>query len=143
VRNVLAVLLIILTSVSFANVQGMRLWHAPESSRLVFDLEHNAEHKIFPLSSPSRLVIDIDDAKLLASLKDLPTSTGPIKKVRWGTRGKKDLRIVLDLREDVEPKSFPLPPNQQYGHRLVVDLYPKRSGARTVEVSKPIIDDKS
>ena len=142
-RNVLAVLLIILTSVSFANVQGMRLWHAPESSRLVFDLEHNAEHKIFPLSSPSRLVIDIDDAKLLASLKDLPTSTGPIKKVRWGTRGKKDLRIVLDLREDVEPKSFPLPPNQQYGHRLVVDLYPKRSGARTVEVSKPIIDDKS
>jgi len=143
VRNVLAVLLIILSSVSFANVQGMRLWHAPESSRLVFDLEHNAEHKIFPLSSPSRLVIDIDDAKLLASLKDLPTSTGPIKKVRWGTRGKKDLRIVLDLREDVEPKSFPLPPNQQYGHRLVVDLYPKRSGARTVEVSKPIIDDKS
>lgn len=142
-RNVLAVLLIILSSVSFANVQGMRLWHAPESSRLVFDLEHNAEHKIFPLSSPSRLVIDIDDAKLLASLKDLPTSTGPIKKVRWGTRGKKDLRIVLDLREDVEPKSFPLPPNQQYGHRLVVDLYPKRSGARTVEVSKPIIDDKS
>lgn len=142
-RNVLAVLLIILSSVSFANVQGMRLWHAPESSRLVFDLEHNAEHKIFPLSSPSRLVIDIDDAKLLASLKDLPTSTGPIKKVRWGTRGKKDLRIVLDLREDVEPKSFPLPPNQQYGHRLVVDLYPKRSGAKTVEVSKPIIDDKS
>lgn len=132
-----------ITSVALADVQGMRLWHAPESSRLVFDLDHKAEHKIFPLSSPNRLVIDIDDAKLLAELKDLPTDTGPIKKVRWGTRGKKDLRIVLDLREAVDPKSFPLSPNQQYGHRLVVDLYPKGAGSKKVQITKPIIDDKS
>ena len=96
-RIVLAVLMIVTQSIAFADVQGLRLWHAPESSRLVFDLDRRAEHRIFPLSSPNRLVIDIDNSKLLTELKDLPTQTGPIKSVRWGTRGKTGLRIVLDL----------------------------------------------
>lgn len=134
--------MIVTQSIAFADVQGLRLWHAPESSRLVFDLDRRAEHRIFPLSSPNRLVIDIDNSKLLTELKDLPTQTGPIKSVRWGTRGKTGLRIVLDLREAVEPKSFPLAPNKQYNHRLVVDLYPKNKTLKPAVVSKPIIDDK-
>lgn len=141
-RIVLAVLMIVTQSIAFADVQGLRLWHAPESSRLVFDLDRRAEHRIFPLSSPNRLVIDIDNSKLLTELKDLPTQTGPIKSVRWGTRGKTGLRIVLDLREAVEPKSFPLAPNKQYNHRLVVDLYPKNKTLKPAVVSKPVIDDK-
>ncbi len=134
--------MIVTQSIAFADVQGLRLWHAPESSRLVFDLDRRAEHRIFPLSSPNRLVIDIDNSKLLTELKDLPTQTGPIKSVRWGTRGKTGLRIVLDLREAVEPKSFPLAPNKQYNHRLVVDLYPKNKTLKPAVVSKPVIDDK-
>lgn len=140
-RIVLAVLLIILQPVALADVQGVRLWHAPESSRLVFDLDQNAEHRIFPLSSPNRLVIDIDNSRLLTDLTDLPTSTGPIKSVRWGARGKNDLRIVLDLREAVDPKSFPLAPNKQYNHRLVVDLYPKSHSYKQAIVKKPVIDE--
>jgi len=128
-----------LSSVTLANVKGVRLWHAPDNSRLVFDLTKKTEHKIFTLTSPNRLVIDIDDAALLSELAGLPTQSGPIKKVRWGKRGKKDLRIVLDLREAVNPKSFPLPPNAQYGHRLVVDLYGEQQSTVT-KVSKPIID---
>jgi len=127
---------------SLADVQGVRLWHAPDSSRLVFDLNQEAEHKIFPLSSPNRLVIDIDNSKLLDSLNDLDLSVGPIKKVRWGMRDHKDLRIVLDLREAVEAKSFPLPPNQQYSHRLVVDLLPKNDSFKPLEITKPVLDAK-
>jgi len=140
VRTVLAVLIMTLSSVVLADVQGVRLWHAPDSSRLVFDLTNMQEHKIFPLSSPNRLVIDIDNSKMLDSLKDLDLNVGPIKKVRWGMRDKKDLRIVLDLRETVEAKSFPLPPNQQYSHRLVVDLVPKSGALRPLELTKPVID---
>jgi N-acetylmuramoyl-L-alanine amidase len=142
VRTVLAVLLMTLTSVSLADVQGVRLWHAPDSSRLVFDLNREAEHKIFPLSSPNRLVIDIENSKMLDSLKDLDVSVGPIKKVRWGMRDKKDLRIVLDLREAIDAKSFPLPPNNQYSHRLVVDLLPRRQSTRPLTLSKPVLDVK-
>jgi len=127
-----------------ANVQGARLWHAPESSRLVFDLSKKSEHKIFTLSSPHRLVIDIDDAILTKKLEELTTDVGPVKKVRWGSRGKKDLRIVLDLREAITPKSFPLPPNKQYGHRLVVDLFSKKTKnkSKPLSIKKPVLNAK-
>jgi N-acetylmuramoyl-L-alanine amidase len=142
VRTVLAVLLMTLSLVTLADVQGVRLWHAPDSSRLVFDLNSEAEHKIFPLSSPNRLVIDIENSKMLDSLKDLDTSVGPVKKIRWGMRDKKDLRIVLDLRDAIDAKSFPLPPNKQYSHRLVVDLIPKNNALKPLKISKPVLDAK-
>jgi N-acetylmuramoyl-L-alanine amidase len=127
-------------AMAFADVEGIRLWHAPESSRLVFDLDSAAEHRIFSLRSPDRLVIDIDNSKMLAAIKDLPTSTGPVKIIRWGARDKTSLRVVLDLREPVEVKSFPLVPNNQYKHRLVIDLYPKNQLIKPALVSKPVID---
>jgi len=143
VRIALAVFLISLHSLAFADVQGVRLWHAPESSRLVFDLDRGSDHKLFLLSSPNRLVIDIENSRLLKAMEGLPTESGPVKKVRSGMRNDKDLRIVLDLREAVEPKSFQLKPNDKYGHRLVVDLYhkvkaKKQGGIKPVKINKPI-----
>ncbi|MFT7109734.1 MAG: N-acetylmuramoyl-L-alanine amidase [Psychrobacter glaciei] len=139
-RLVLIVLAMAFQVMAFADVEGIRLWHAPESSRLVFDLDSAAEHRIFSLRSPDRLVIDIDNSKMLTAIKGLPTSTGPVKIIRWGTRDKTSLRVVLDLREPVEVKSFPLVPNNQYKHRLVIDLYPKNQLLKPAVVSKPIID---
>jgi len=130
----------------FADVKGVRLWHAPESSRLVFDLDRASDHKIFTLSSPNRLVIDIEHARLMSSIKDLPIQSGPVKKVRSGMRNKTDLRIVLDLRGKVDPKSFQLRPNQQYGHRLVVDLYHQankiQGKVKPLQISKPVFEVK-
>ena len=130
----------------FADVKGVRLWHAPESSRLVFDLDRASDHKIFTLSSPNRLVIDIENARLMSSIKDLPIQSGPVKKVRSGMRNKTDLRIVLDLRGKVDPKSFQLRPNQQYGHRLVVDLYHQvneiQGKLKPLQISKPVFEVK-
>lgn len=117
-------LLIFTCPLAYADVQSVRLWHAPDHSRLVFDLTSAPEHKIFTLQNPARLVIDIENCKMSdALLKDLDTQYGAIKNVRSAVWNKKDLRIVLDLRQDVTPKSFPLKPNDQYGHRLVVDVY--------------------
>lgn len=134
---------------TLANVQGVRLWHAPDNSRLVFDLTKNTEHKIFLLSSPDRLVIDIENSVLLKPIDGLEMDVGPVRKVRSGTHHKTDLRIVLDLREKVDPKSFQLKPNDQYGHRLVIDLYKKNAPdqianfisnrEKTIEISKPVM----
>lgn len=142
-RIALAVFLVTFHYFALADIQGVRLWHAPESSRLVFDLDRGTDHKLFSLSSPNRLVIDIEDSRLLKAIENLPTQTGPVKKVRSGMRNNKDLRIVLDLREAVDPKSFQLKPNKNYGHRLVVDLYHKSktkvSGkAKPIAISKPV-----
>lgn len=106
-----------------ADVQGVRLWRAPDNTRLVFDLSGPVEHSVFTLGAPDRLVIDIPAGQMKASLEQLSLDNTPIKGVRSALRTPSELRIVVDLGSRVTPRSFSLPPNQQYGHRLVVDLY--------------------
>lgn len=119
------VVCIILPLQAFATAQinSVRLWRAPDNTRLVFDLTGPVEHSVFTLSAPDRIVIDIKKAKLAAELKGLTGGNSPITQVRSGNREADELRIVLDISAQVTPKSFTLTPNQQYGHRLVVDLF--------------------
>jgi len=104
------------------NINGLRMWPAPDSTRLVFDTSAPVQHSLFTLKNPDRIVIDIKDAKLLATTDKLDFSDSLIKGIRSGKHGAKGLRIVLDLKEQANPKSFVLRPNDEYGDRLVIDL---------------------
>lgn len=103
-------------------VKSVRLWRAPDNTRLVFDLSGPAQHSVFTLTSPDRLVIDINGATLGGPL-NVPMANTPITSMRSAQRTATDLRVVIDLKKAVTPKSFTLAPNQQYGNRLVVDLF--------------------
>lgn len=105
------------------DVEGLRLWASPESTRVVLDLASPAEHRVFTLDGPDRIVIDLEDAD--ARLPNgLPQGSGFVDGVRTGMRPDGDLRVVLDVNAAVKPKSFLLEPNDRYGHRLVIDLLP-------------------
>jgi N-acetylmuramoyl-L-alanine amidase len=107
-----------------AELRDLRLWDGPESTRVVFDLSAPATHKVFTLSNPDRIVIDIDgvgDAGV--SVASQAEVKGLVKDVRSGPRKDGSLRIVFDLKQPAKPRSFTLPPNEQYGDRLVLDLY--------------------
>ncbi|WP_431606124.1 N-acetylmuramoyl-L-alanine amidase [Ectopseudomonas mendocina] len=106
-----------------SDVRGVRLWRAPDNTRLVFDLSGPVQHSVFTLAAPDRIVIDVTGAKLATSLDQLSLANTPITGVRSAQRSADDLRVVIDLSAPVSPKSFTLAPNQQYGHRLVVDLF--------------------
>ncbi|MDE1461275.1 N-acetylmuramoyl-L-alanine amidase [Spartinivicinus poritis] len=106
-----------------AIVEGVRVWPAPDNTRLVFDLSGPVEHKVFKLDNPDRLVIDLESASLKTSLDKLNISKTPIQKIRSGRRNTGGLRVVLDLKQPLKPKSFVLKPNSTYGNRLVIDLY--------------------
>src|SRR5690606_28112175 len=106
-----------------AEVRGVRLWRAPDNTRLVFDLSGPVTHNVFTLTAPDRLVIDIPAGQMSATLDQLSLDNTPIKGIRSALRTPTELRIVVDLAARITPRSFSLPPNQQYGHRLVVDLY--------------------
>lgn len=122
-RTVLLLILCFGVSVVHAaNVKNVRIWLAPDHARLVFDLSGPADHKIFTLKKPDRIVLDVDSSTMSADISKLALSKSPINQIRKGKNGKQ-LRIVLDMKRAVRPKSFALNPNQQYGHRLVVDLY--------------------
>lgn len=120
-----------------ADVKSVRLWRAPDNTRLVFDLTGPADHKLFSLSNPERIVIDISGARFSASTDGLALTDTPLTGVRSATRDGTDLRVVLDLSREVKPKSFALPPNQQYGHRLVVDLYDNDPRSRLPPAAGP------
>lgn len=111
-----------------ADVDNIRLWAAPDHSRLVFDLSSPARANVFTLDNPDRLVIDLDDSRITTDPAGLNLDGSAISGVRTGVRDGNGLRIVLDLERHVQPRHFTLDPNDQYGHRLVVDLeYPGES----------------
>ncbi len=105
-------------------IDGLRVRPSPERTRIVFDLGSPVEHKVFSLTNPHRLVIDIADAELRANITSLNLDKTPIRSIRTSRRNEnQDVRVVLDLSEEVKPRSFVLKPIMQYGDRLVIDLY--------------------
>jgi N-acetylmuramoyl-L-alanine amidase len=113
-------------AVSFAaaptRVTDVRLWSGPEGTRLVLDLSAPAKFEVFSVDNPDRVVIDLQNADLVAS--DLPDGQGPVKRVRSGPQANHGLRFVLDLAAPQKVRSFPVAPEGAAGHRLVVELPP-------------------
>jgi N-acetylmuramoyl-L-alanine amidase len=119
-----------------AEVQDVRLWRAPDHTRIVFDLSGPAQHSLIVLSDPGRIVLDIQDTRLGADLSLLQLSGTPVSSVRSGVRDGDDLRVVLEITDEVDPRSFTLKANEQAGDRLVLDLYDQQG--KTAEVKKTV-----
>lgn len=109
------------------DIESVRLWRAPDKTRLVLDLSSRVEHNLFALQNPNRLVVDISDARIKTEFTDLDFTNTPIAGIRVAVRNKTDVRVVFDLNNTVSPKSFPLPANEQYSNRLVIDLFDKKN----------------
>jgi len=134
-RLILLLILLVphLASANVVEIQGARLWIAPDQTQLVIDANGPLEHKIFPVSDPERLIIDIPDGRVVGKLPLAEPDDQLVKGVRSGVLENGKLRIVIDLKQSVRAKSALLEPNERYGHRLVVDLIPK-SGP----INKPV-----
>ena len=135
----LALMFAALQVLAASDVQSVRLWRAPDNTRLVFDLSGPVEHKVFTLTAPDRIVIDVEGGSASKPFDQLPLENTPISGLRAGKFNANTLRLVIDLNAQVAPKSFTLPPNQQYGHRLVVDLFDQGadSGSRPPATATP------
>jgi N-acetylmuramoyl-L-alanine amidase len=128
-RLILIPLLLLLTAAaqSATTVEDIRIWAENGKTRVVLDLSRPVKHSIFTLRGPDRLVVDLKDGRLAESLLKLPAGVGSVTAIRTGVRSNGQLRVVLDLNEDVRSRSFAAGPNPQYGDRLVIDL--ERSGS--------------
>ena len=114
-------------------VENIRIWAEGGKTRVVLDLSEPAKHAIFTLRGPDRLVVDLKAGRLSPSLvSDLPGSTGAVKGIRSGIKADGQLRVVLDLNENVRSRSFTAGPNNTYGDRLVIDLQ-RSSSPQTVK----------
>ena len=131
-----ALFLLVCPSVWAVEVHDVRLWRAPDHTRIVFDLSGATEHSLIVLSNPRRIVVDLREATLGADLTQLNLEKTPVTAIRSGIRDGDDLRVVLEVSAEVDPRSFDLRANEQAGDRLVLDLYDKQ--ARPVEVKKQV-----
>jgi len=120
-------------------VEGVRVATDNDRTRLALDLSRPAEHKLFTLSNPHRVVIDIKAGRIVKSAMPLPTGTGIVRKIRTANRQDGNVRIVLDLERPMKPRSFLLASNGQQGDRLVVDLVPVAAAAQPAAMKAPAV----
>lgn len=125
------------SSVAAANaqVQDIRLSKNEGYVRLVFDLDGLADHSVFTLHNPERVVLDIKKTRMPHGMVDQVQANSLIRGIRSGVRNDKDLRVVFDLSTEVSPRSFLLAPSGKSGHRLVIDLHDKKGKPTKVKTS--------
>nr|WP_243405360.1 N-acetylmuramoyl-L-alanine amidase [Solimicrobium silvestre] len=111
-----------------AQILAVRVWPAEEYTRVTLegDVELNATQ--FIVKDPLRMVVDIEGLELNSTLKEIIAkiqSNDPyIKQVRVGQNRPNVVRLVFDLKEEINPQVFTLKPVGEYKYRLVFDLYP-------------------
>ena len=131
-----AILALLLASSTWAvEVHDVRLWRAPDNTRIVFDLTGPTEHKLMVLDSPRRIVVDIENTRLKTDLSGLKLSNTPVSGIRSGVRDGDDLRVVLEMSATVNPRSFVLKANEKAGDRLVLDLYDQQAEGDSTTVT--------
>jgi N-acetylmuramoyl-L-alanine amidase len=109
-------------------VRAARLWPSPEYSRITLELNAEVAYKHFSLKNPERLVIDltgIEPEQALVEIADkVEPHDGYIGNIRVARNRPGVTRMVIELKTEVRPQVFTLKPMADYGHRLVIDLYP-------------------
>ena len=110
------------------SVLAVRVWPAADYTRVA--IEHDAPLKFthFTVKNPERLVVDIEGVEFNSVLEGLASKIVPddpnIKLLRAGRYKPGVVRLVMELKNEVRPQVFVLPPVGEYGHRLVLDVYP-------------------
>jgi N-acetylmuramoyl-L-alanine amidase len=109
-------------------VTAARVWPSAEYTRITLESAKPITHKMVMLKNPDRLVLDLNEVELgpaLKTLTDKILSGDPyIKQVRVGNFKPGVVRMVVDLKSEIKPEIFQLPPAGEYKHRLVLDIYP-------------------
>lgn len=104
-------------------------------AKLIFDVSDSPEHRVFVMDNPSRLVIDVKNAK--SRKFHQPSSSHPLfERIRSAEKNASDLRIVVDLKEKVSAKTHKLATNNNDSRHLVVELKNKFLSSKSAAEEK-------
>ena len=109
-------------------ITAARVWPSQDYTRVALEIQEPAKYEVLSLKDPERLVLDLEGIEITAALTELADKIQPndpyVKALRIGRFKPGVVRLVFDLKAEVKPQAFMLPPIGDYGHRLVLDLYP-------------------
>ena len=110
------------------SILAVRVWPAPDYTRVTLEHDQPLQFTQMLVKDPWRLVVDIEGIEFNSVLQSLPSKiidADPyIKLIRAGRNKPGVVRLVIELKSEVKPQVFALKPIGEYGHRLVLDLYP-------------------
>lgn len=110
------------------SILAVRVWPAADYTRVTIECDAPLKYNHFTVKNPERLVVDLEGIEfgsILESLSNKITSDDPnIRLLRAGRYKPGVVRLVMELKNEVKPQVFVLPPVGEYGHRLVLDVYP-------------------
>lgn len=113
-----------------ATILAVRVWPAPEYSRVTLESDTPLVARQFFVASPPRLAVDIEGIALNPALHELVAKVRAddpnIAAIRVGQNSPNVVRLVIDLKQKANPQMFKLAPVAAYKHRLVFDLYPEK-----------------
>ena len=110
---------------SLPMVIGMRLGEQQANTRIVVELSDPVQAKVFTLTGPDRVVIDLPEVLWRIGTEARPSGKGAVQSYRYGLFRQGNSRFVIDLAQPVRvdtPRLYP--PEGGFGFRLVIDLLP-------------------
>jgi N-acetylmuramoyl-L-alanine amidase len=114
-----------------ASMLAVRVWPAPDYSRVTLESDAPLKTTQTFIASPPRLAVDIEGLQLNAALRELvgkvQASDPNISGIRVGQFSANVVRLVIDLKQAMSPQVFTLAPVAPYAHRLVLDFYPSQA----------------
>ncbi len=120
--------IVVATARAAESISASRVWPAQEYTRVTFESRAAVRHSLMLVKDPDRLVLDLEDVELSSILNEingkLAASDPYVASLRAARNKPGVVRVVLDLKSEVRPQIFTLKPVGDYGHRLVLDLYP-------------------
>lgn len=109
-------------------ISAVRIWPAQDYTRITLESKKPLRHSLISVKNPERLVLDLEDVEIASvqqALSNKLLQNDPYIAALRAARNKPGVvRVVLDLKTEVKPQIFLLKPVGEYGHRLVLDLYP-------------------
>lgn len=135
-RLLLSLLALVPLAGHAGELRGVRLATLDGGTRIILDLSTPTTAKVFSLSNPDRLVVDLPATRLTG---DLNPVDGPLLHgIRSGPQAGGGLRVVLDLAAPVHWEQASLPAAGPYGPRLLLDLRGDAGGDRPAPTAPPV-----
>jgi N-acetylmuramoyl-L-alanine amidase len=106
-------------------VIGLKLSETAQRTRFAIELSDPVDVKVYTLTNPNRVVIDMPDVLWRAGDDARPSGRRAVKSYRYGQFRRGNFRFVVDLNAPVKVEAAQLmPPEEGFSFRLMVDLTP-------------------
>jgi N-acetylmuramoyl-L-alanine amidase len=109
-------------------IRNLRVWPSQDYTRITIETATEVRYELTALKNPERLVLDLESVDFLSivdqSAKKVTAEDPYVAGLRAGRFKPGAVRLVVDLKGEARPQVFTLKPIGEYGHRLVIDVYP-------------------